>query len=387
MRRQIVLFPLVSLMTASALAPPIASAQVQHVVPGWGVDTTGVMSAWSEVSRVEDVRAIYRRWVDYLTSNPRQFDPTELWAAEDQRRWPAFDLSASVAYQGQAATVLEITPAGVGVTDRYVIKTLFAGNADASSGLRPSAINRVFAVRSRSGWVFTNVIADATISWRRETIGPITYVIAPGYRFDRDRASEAVAFIDSLATAFQVPPAEDVTYYLGAGREEIQRIMGIEWTVGGPGVGYASRANRMVFSGDPGVGENYRHELVHYMLQPLHQRGTHPLVGEGVATWLGGSMGRDFGTLAAEYAAYLSAHPQVTLDAVVDADGPDLGSRPGGAILVLLVFESGGVPAVRDLLNTGRSSSDLRAAVPRITGMAWEDFARRWRERVVQVGR
>jgi hypothetical protein len=283
--------------------------------------------------------------------------------------------------------VLEITPVAPGVDDRYVVRTLFASDTDASVGLRPSAVTRVFAVRSGQSWVFTNVIDDATAGWRRERVGPITYVIEPGYPFDRRRAQDAVAFVDSLATAFELPAADAFIYYVASGREPIHRIMGIDWSVGGPGVGYASRANRMVFSGDPRAGENYRHELAHYMLQPLHARGTHPLIGEGVATWLGGAMGKDFRTLAGEYAAYLLENPDISLDTVIDSDSPDHGSRPGGAILVLLVFESGGLPAVRELLGTGRSSSDLRAAVTRLTGMEWQVFARTWRERAVRFTR
>jgi hypothetical protein len=195
-----------------------------------------------------------------------------------------------------------------------------------------------------------------------------------------------VTFLDSLAAAFQVAPAQDVTYYLAAGREQIQRIMGVDWTVGGAGVGYAMRANRMIFSGEPAVGEVHRHELVHYMLQPLHERGAHTLVVEGVATWLGGAMGRDFSTLIREYADFLRAHPEISLDSVIETDWPDRGSRPGGAILVQLVAEAGGLPAVKELLRAGRSTSDLRAAVTRVANVEWHNFARAWRERAVRPG-
>jgi hypothetical protein len=192
--------------------------------------------------------------------------------------------------------------------------------------------------------------------------------------------------MDSVATAFEVQSPDELTYYLAGGREPIQRIMGIDWTVGGTGVGYASRANRMVFSGEPAFGENHRHELAHFVLQPLHARGTHPLASEGVATWLGGAMGRDFHTLAREYADFVRAHPEVTLDDVLDSDARDLGSRPGGAILVLLVFERGGVSAVKELLAGGRSASDLRQSVTGLTGLEWPVFAHIWRERAIAAG-
>jgi hypothetical protein len=356
-------------------------------VPGWGVDTSGVSSAWSDVARARDVRAIYLRWSQYLRSNPRQFAPTALWAEEDQRRWRAFDLTASVAYQGLPATVLEITPVAADVWDKYVVRTLFAAVTGTPSDVKPIALTRVFAIRRGSEWVFTNVIADATQDWRRESVGRFSYVIEPGYPFDRARAEQAVTFADSLADVFELPRAEQLTYYVASGREPIHRIMGVEWTVGGTGVGYASPANGLIFSGQPGAGENYRHEIAHFILQPLQQRGRpHALVNEGVATWLGGSMGRSFDALAREYSEYLRAHPEVSLDTLLEPDGPDRGSRPGGAILVLMVFEAGGLGAMKELLTSGNSNEDLRAAVSRLTGSDWSTFVRHWRERALEAG-
>ena len=367
--------------------PGPASTQVPGVAPGWGIDTSGVAPAWIDADRALDLREIYLRWSRYLRSSPRQFAPTELWDQDEQQRWPAFDLAASIAYQGVPATVLEITPVAPGTRDKYVVRTLFSAAVGAPPEVKPIALTRVYAVRRASGWVFTNVITDATRQWRTERVGTFTYVIEPGYPFDRGRAEAAVAFADSLADAFELPRVQELTYYMAGSRESIHQIMGVEWSVGGTGVGYASPANRMVFSGEPGAGENYRHELVHFIVQPLQQRGRpHALVNEGVATWLGGSMGRDFRTLAREYAEYLRRHPEVSLDAVLDSDGPDRGVRPGGAILVLIVFEAGGLAAVKDLLTAGSSLEQLKGAVTRLTGSQWPDFVRGWRERAIALG-
>lgn len=382
--KRVAVFAVVTVLLGT---PATVWSQVPSVVPGWGIDTSGVASAWSDVERAQDVREIYLRWSRYLRSNPRHFAPTELWATEDQQRWPAFDLAASIAYQGVPATVLEITPVAADARDKYVVRTIFSAVTGTPSEVKPIAVTRVYAVRRGSGWVFTNVIADATRQWRRERVGSFTYVIEPEYPFDRRRAEQAVTFADSLADAFAVPRVSEVTYYLTSGREAVHRIMGVEWSVGGASVGYASPANRLIFSGEPAAGENYRHEIVHFVLQPLQQQGRpHALVNEGVATWLGGSMGRDFDTLTREYADYLRRHPEVSLDVVLDPGGPDRGTRPAGAILVLMIFESGGLDAVKDLLTSGNSEEQLKAAVSRLTACSWPEFARRWRERAIAAG-
>lgn len=357
------------------------------VVPGWGVDTTGAVP-WTDVRMAEDVREIFRRWAEYLRSDPRRQAPTALWSAEERRRWPQYDLTASIAYQGFPATVLDIRPAAPEVPGGYVVKTLFASATGPDREIRPIALTRVYAILEGGKWVFSNALTHLTRAWRREAVGPVTYVLEPGYPFDRARAERTVRFADSLAAAFEVPRLEGLTYYLTGSPERLYRIMGVEWTVGGTGFGYASYGDRLIFSGDPSVGEDYRHEIAHFVLGPLQAAGrTHPLINEGVAAWLGGSMGRDFEALMAEYAAYLRSRSDVTLDSVLAPEGPDRGTRPGGATLALMVFEEGGVPAVRGLLASGRSTAELQAALTRILGADWSAIAARWRARALAFGR
>jgi hypothetical protein len=376
---------LLLLLVATLPAGGAAAQQPLRVVPGWGVDTTGAV-AWTETAAAPDIRDIFRRWAEYLRSNPRAQEPTTLWSAAEQRQWRAYDLTASIAYQGVAATVLDIRPARPGATDEYVVKTLFAAVTGPGRDVKPIALTRVYAVREDGQWVFSNALPRLTRDWERRTVGPITYVIEPGYPFDAARAARAVSFADSVAAAFDVPGLRDVTYYVTSSPDQVHRLMGVDWTFGGLGYGYASPWNRLIFTGDPALGEAYGHELVHVVLGPLFADGrTPPLVGEGIATWLGGSLGRDFGTLMADYAAFLRAHPAITPDSLLSAD-TDLGTRPGAAALTLLVWERGGIPAVKDLIGAGRGEDALRAALTRLLGVDWATVGTLWRARVLAFG-
>ena len=62
----------------------------------------------------------------------------------------------------------------------------------------------------------------------------------PHYPFNRSRAERAVAFTDSIATAFGVPPLTALTYYLTPTVDEIYRIMGLDNDVSISGVGSAT---------------------------------------------------------------------------------------------------------------------------------------------------
>jgi hypothetical protein len=143
----------------------------------------------------------------------------------------------------------------------------------------------------------------------------------------------------------------------------------------------------MVLSGDEVFGEEHRHELAHLVLRPLlEQRRTHSLVNEGFATMLGGTRGDGrgdtFNRLLIDYAVHLKRRPTLTLDSVLWATGEDLGWYPTAALLVRMVHERGGTAAVKELITSGRSDAELRAALSRLLRMSWSEIGRAWRARL-----
>ena len=361
-------------------AAPLA-AQIPQVIPGWGVDAA--KAAWDESAWQSSAEEIYDAWREYLQTNPGALRPNPRWSAAEQEQWPAYDLTASIAYKGFPATVLDIRPSGSEQTGEFVVRTLFANSTGEQREIRPVALTRVFAVREQGRWVFSNALPRMTRDWRRVTVGPITYVVPQDRPFDQVRAERLVAFSDSLATAFEVESLEGLTYYVADDPEEVHRIMGVGWTFGSLGYGYASPWNRLIFSGDPVFGEENRHEMVHVVLGPLTGPGnTHGIVSEGVATWLGGTTGRTYEELRQEYAAHVRAHPDLTLDAILE--DPNRGWNPAGALLVSMVHRAGGVPAVRELLTSGRTDEELRKALQRLLGMEMAQISQEWREEILR---
>lgn len=166
---------------------------------------------------------------------------------------------------------------------------------------------------------------------------------------DRARAVRAVAFTDSIAGAFGVPPIERLTYYLTSSVDEVYRIMGLETPITwGPVGGAAQPVNHQIFSGIPGVGEDYRHELAHVVLSQAVGRSLY-FWSEGVATWLGGTTGMDFRPAAQALGEFLSRNPTVSLDAIMTGRFPQAQLYPAGAVLALMVHERGGAQAIKRL--------------------------------------
>ena len=354
-----------------------------RVVPGWGVDTSFTGSG--DYTTQGPVPEIYRAWRDYLRSDAQRQSPTRYWSVAEQRRWSRYDIAGGYAYQGFPATVLSIQLAQPGATDEYVVRTLFASANGPTKDVKPIALTRVYAIRESGHWVFANALSRLTRDWKRHLVGHITYIVQPGHSFDEGKASSAVRFADSVAAMFGVQPITDLNYYVADTPEEIHRILGLDFMVGGDQASYSDPARQMILVGNSVFGEDHRHELTHSVLAPLTWTpNTAGIINEGTATWLGGSLGKSFRDVMKEYAAFLTAHPAITLDSVLTVTDHDLGMRPAGAALVEMTYQHGGIAGLKALMAGGRTDTQLRIALEKSLGMSWPEIERTWRAHVLE---
>jgi len=375
---------LLSLAVCGLIVSCVAHGPEPRLTPAQAPDAAA--HPWADSTAQGPESEIYRTWLRYLESKAGQYSvgawkPSPFWLAVEQQQWRVYDLA--MAYLGDSATpeVLNIQPTA---RDEYRVVTRFREDS-ASSPLRsPSVRMTVFALRSGDGWVFANALPRLTRTWRRETIGPIAYVMEPGYPFDRGRAERAVAFTDSLATAFGVPPLQRLAYYLTSSVDEVYRIMGLETDIKwGPVGGVAQPTNHQLFSGIPTVGEDYRHELAHIILLPL-MGNTSYFVSEGVPSWVGGTTGMDFHTAARGLATFLVQHPGVSLDSILTGRFPPAQFYPAAAVFIQMVFDQGGVDAVKALYDSGSPlEEDFRAKMERLFRGSWPIIVADWRQRAL----
>ena len=368
------------------LFPSDGMAQgIRRVTAGAGVDTTSA-SSWSDLSWRGSVPEIYRSWREYLVAGRGTPDAAPYWVSAERLGLPLYDLTTVVApnEEGLSATVLDIRPAHVGATDEFVVKTLIGRVT--GQDIQPVAVLRVFAAKENDRWVFANALPRLTAHWLRADVGQISYVITPEGLFERTRAEDLVSFADSVAARFEVPRLPSLIYYFANDAEELHRAMGVDWTYGRGTVGYALWQDHMLLSGSAGFADSNRHEIVHILLAPLEAEGrTHPIVREGVATWLGGAEGVSFDGMMREYANYLRGNPSITADRALAGPADDKGWYPTGAALVLLVYEKGGFPLVKELYATGTSNDELETAMSRMLRMTWPQISARVRSRILEL--
>jgi hypothetical protein len=365
------------LLSLGSVQVAVSQRPVEVVTLGWAVDTTE-----------GPVRGIVRTLLAYFRLPHPGRTHTALWSATEQARFPYYDLTADLLYQGFPATIVEVTPAAAD-SSLWVAKTLFARADSGGTNIQPLGLQRLYAQRSADGWQLGSALPVLTRRWRVQRVGGLVYHYDPSTSLDRGRARLADLFIDSVAAVLGVARPPHVDYYLATSFEAVRRLQGLDWALNRAMVGgQAIPEDSLLFSGAPAFGEAFTHELVHLVLAAYGSARTrHRFVEEGVATWLGG------GSRDPHYRAYVqllvryqAAHPDSTLrDLLSVFGGDDSPFYASGALVADAVFRRYGQDGIRRLLAIGPSNDVLFAVLPGLLGIGPDSLEQWWRAQPSRV--
>jgi hypothetical protein len=359
--------PLLALVAAPLAAQPQTAPPAVGL--GFGVDTTAA-----------DVGGIVRLVRAYLARPDTTAAARGLWSTTDTLDRRFGDVARFYAYQGFPATIAGVISAAPG-DSVYVVKLLHA-RADSGSTADPLAMQRLYAVRapgSPHDWKLSGALPRDTRDWPTRTVGRITFHYAPGMRPDAERATRAARFVDSTAALFAVPAPDRIDCYIARSPGEYFRAIGLDFFVLPSGRGTATGGNAIpdlsiVLAGDPSQGEAYLHEIAHVVLGRGYQGA---VVGEGIATWLGGSRGRTPRALYRLLVEYQRAHPEVTIEALIGGDLP-WGWGPAesdamyatGALFIDSLYARAGATGLRSLAGTSYERESVLAAMRTHLGLS-----------------
>jgi len=346
-------------------APPTVSV-------GFGVDTNA--TAIGNIVRL--VRA-------YLANPDSSARSRGLWSTATDFDRRAGDLTME-AYQGFPATVISVASDGPG-DSVFVVRMLYAKADAGGANISPLAMQRLYAVRESAapfGFKLSGALPRLTGWWEHQTQGRVTFWYAPGQHPNPAKITHTSSFVDSVATLFHVPPPKHLDMYVTGSIEDAQRATGLDFfPVASADRGRGGRAigAGIVLAGNPDLGEDYVHEVVHAILGPTFP-SRNRLFSEGAATWLGGSRGRTPRETYSRLRQIQLAHPALTLAAVLSNDIPDADAEEltdafyaTGALIVDTVFRRAGLSGLRSLALLNNQPNALLAALPAQLGLAPSD--------------
>lgn len=252
-----------------------------------------------------------------------------------------------------------------------------------SAGIATNMATVNFGVTEQDGYLFlTNMVLLNSKDWVNIDFGNITYIYPPAHQFSQEKATEMEAFNQKLSSLFKIDPLQ-FRYFITNSNIELYRLWGFDYaydmfnmdTTGGVSTVYS----KIIYSGNG--SEYYPHELVHlYVFSWMGNEysQSHDWFSEGIATYLGGSRGKELDWHLAVLKNYLDSIPKPDLSEMFElkqkiGNSTNLNYAVGG-LLCKLAYEKGGMPAVKELLSSGQSNADFYRGVEQVLGVSKEDF-------------
>ncbi len=307
----------------------------------------------------EDIKSIIELWKNYLHSNPDGLTNSPYWNEEEKAAYKNFDfLSFEFGRQWYnrpyyKSTILSIDP----VNEYFQIKALFAYVLD-TGNIEVLCSMNVYAKKENGQFKLYNSLPIYTQDWQHKKTRSIQYHYLASHEFNTALADSMNIFIDDLKVKFEIDTTYAVAFYFADDWDVIQQAKGLDYYAGMGNIpkpqGRQNGLNKMVFSG--AGSEWYPHELAHIYLYPEFPKGG--FFHEGIASLLGGHAGKLLEWHYKRMDSYLTEHPEINLDSLMDFYYMDNITNPKHVISGLLcqmALESGGMDKLKQLLTYGGS--------------------------------
>lgn len=260
------------------------------------------------------VNEVITVWGKYLATKDSLYGLNHYWSNEEKKRRNQPDYFIRIAnnsgfYKKKSyykPTVLAI----IKNDTTYTIKTLFA-NAERDNGFsRVSAIVNVEVVKEGASWRLRSMLErNLKEEYLSKKIGNILYYYPKSRKLNKKLAKKFDKFNDQIATKFGNLPIK-IIYYLCRSNRDVKKLKGFDFEptmfydnqIGG----MADLANNAIYAGND--SEIYEHELIHLYADKKWPNNSHELFTEGLATYLGGSVGYPLDYHVKKIALYAQTH-------------------------------------------------------------------------------
>ncbi|WP_196893964.1 hypothetical protein [Aureivirga marina] len=271
----------------------------------------------AEVTNAKDSpeKEIIELWQNYLEAGKFRIDDSPYWSYENMKKPDEYLWAIGV--QNLSSRDYEVQCKIVGIfpaeNDYYALKSAFS-HVDENGEIHLDAIVSVYAKKFGDIYLLINSAEYLKSVLEHHKVGSINYYVHPFHKFDRKQAEKMNEFNRFMVKEFNTEPIE-FDYFVANSARDIVDVWGYEYMVKmyipEQTGGVASINNKMIYSGNN--SEYYPHELVHLYTYQIAPRDYHFWIGEGIATFYGGSGGKSLDWHLEKLKKFLAENPDYDL--------------------------------------------------------------------------
>jgi hypothetical protein len=180
-----------------------------------------------------DIAEVIGLWKNYLNSRPDSVYDNMYWCSEEKQRYKDFDLLRNAYFYPSVYLMMPVfkpTVLSVSATDSaFIVRTLFSSTD--SGFASPLCITEIAAQKENGVYKLRNVLPYNTASWKKATVGKITFHFPAEHHFDNALAAKMNSFTDSVAFLWSITN-KPVDYYFADNIEKVYNALGLNFYIG-----------------------------------------------------------------------------------------------------------------------------------------------------------
>ena len=320
----------------------------------------------ADSSNVETKKVI-ELFENYIASNPQNKLQSPFWNSKAQNNH--FDFLESEfqpsLYMGFPIHVLSIKS----INGLFEIKAQFSYCKKDETPYVLAIVN-YYVKKEDNVYKLFNALTINKVKWNSINVGFVDFYFPYYHKFNYVKAKKLNDFITRITNIFDVQPIS-FEYYFANEYDEVQRLKGIDYYIGMGGITKPSgkASNDKVYCG--GLGENYFHEVFHVQIDK-HYPNKHFWVSEGVATYLGGSRGKNLQWHITRTNQYLKAHSEIDLNDMLKLKNLDEQTSYHyvlGGLIAKKIYDKGGWNLIKKFMSSGEKNIDYYNAIEKHLGI------------------
>ncbi len=316
-----------------------------------------------------ETKKVMQLFENYLGSNPSDLKTSEHWNSSELKNHKKFDFLESEfepsLYMGFPVHVLSIKS----INGLFEIKAQFSYCKENGTPYILAIVN-YYAKKENGEFKLHNALSINKTDWTCTNIGIVDFYYPKYHQFDIEKARKLNKFIHETCKNLDVDP-KSFEYYMADDYDEIQSLKGIDYYLGmgGESKPRGKASDDKAYCG--GLGENYFHEVFHVQIDESYPN-KHFWVSEGLATFLGGSRGKDLKWHLKKLDDHLTKHPEINLNNILELVNLDEFTSYHyviGGLIAKNIYEKGGWTMIKDFMNSGKTDNDYYGAIEKYLGI------------------